>query len=68
MRAEDLPKNISYSEYLKEHLDPNIDYSEYGCDDSCGCGKGIKYSDYIAIPHYERIDKIIENCERENWL
>ena len=67
MKAEDLPKNINYSEYLKEQLDINIDYSEYGCNDTCGCHKRpIKYSNYLTVPHYKRIDKIIENCEKEN--
>ena len=54
--AENLDKNISYSEYIAENLDKNIGYSEYIAEN---LDKNIAYSEYIA----ESVDNSIAYSE-----
>ena len=49
-KSQDLNHNITYSEYLAEKLDENIEYSYTGSIE-----KSIKYTEYLA----EQIDKSI---------
>ena len=57
--AESLDKNIEYSEYLAENLESNINYAEYVAQ---ALDEEISYSDYLASDDYH-IKKKIEERE-----
>jgi len=54
--AENVDRNISYSEYLAENLDKNISYSDYLAENLNG---SINYSEYLA----EKVKSGIEYSE-----
>lgn len=49
-KCKKIRSNISYSDYVSEHIDKYINYSEYLVEN---LDKNISYSDYLAEQIYD---------------